>query len=633
MPAGRTEAKPPAPLPSARARIVATLFACLSALSGGTASAQRGDDTPLPEAPTGRQSKTSVFAPGAIAATANPHATRAANAILARGGSAIDAAIAAQAVLTLVEPQSSGIGGGAFALVYDRRDDTVTAWDGRETAPAAADERLFRHPDGQPMTFPEAIASGRAVGVPGVLPMLRAAHRRHGKLPWRWLFEPAIALAREGFDLSPRLHALLQAERLLAADPAARALFYDTQGRAHPVGHRLRNPALADTLEAVARDGETALQVGPIADAIRAAIDARAGTRGLMTASDLADYRPVARAPICHPWRAWIVCGMPPPSSGGIAVAQILALMDASGSTGLAAPVAAGATGPGEPRYDPVAVHRFAEAGRLAYADRARYVADPDFVPAPARLLAADYLAARAALIGERSLGTAPAADPRVIEYPERGTSHLSIVDDDGNAVALTSSIESAFGSRLMVGGFLLNNQLTDFSFTATEAGLPVANRIAARKRPRSSMAPTLVFDRRTVADGAATDAARGPLAMVTGSPGGAAIINYVARTLILTLQDGLDPQVAIDAPNLGSRNGPTELEPSAQAPMLRAALRARGHDVIEHALNSGLHSLVRECRPATDPPTGSPAGPPTCGWRGAADSRREGLASGAERR
>jgi gamma-glutamyltranspeptidase/glutathione hydrolase len=567
-----------------------------------------------PEAASGFIPKAAVTARNEMVATANPHASRAGLAMLLRGGTAIDAAVAAQMVLTLVEPQSSGIGGGAFLLHRDAKTGAVVAWDGRETAPAAADERLFTGPDGKPLAFFEAVVGGRSVGVPGTVRLLEAAHARHGRLPWATLFEPAIRLATEGFEVSPRLNALLATERHLKRDATAARYFYAADGTPWPVGHRLRNPELADTLGQIARRGSLALHTGPIARDLVAAVQGHPTNPGLLDAHDLAFYRPVARAPLCTAYRRWVICGMPPPSSGGIAVAQILAIVEAAGGPALAGP-------DGSLHAD--GVHVLAEASALAFADRNRYLADPAFVSLPAGLLAARYLAARAALIGERAMGRAlpgdpdglprAAADEATLEQPS--TSHLSIIDAAGNAVAMTTTIEDQFGSRTMVRGFLLNNQLTDFSFAATEGGAPVANRVQAGKRPRSSMAPTLVFER---AGGTDDTPQRGELVMAIGSPGGSQIIGYVARTLLLTLRDGLGLQEAIAMPNLGSRNGPLELEAGRVPPAVAEALRARGHDIRETVMTSGLQGIVRHCER-----------PGRCTLVGGADPRREGLVLG----
>ncbi|MFM1989415.1 MAG: gamma-glutamyltransferase [Pseudomonadota bacterium] len=591
--------------------VAAVLVVVLGLASPQSARAQAPSQ---PEGASGFAPKAAVSAKNEMVATANPHATRAGLEMLLRGGTAIDAAVAAQMVLTLVEPQSSGIGGGAFLLHRDARTNGVVAWDGRETAPAAADERLFIGADGKPLAFLDAVVGGRSVGTPGAVRMLEAAHARHGRLPWATLFGPAIRLATEGFEVSPRLNTLLASERFLKRDPAAARHFYAPDGTPWPVGHRLRNPELADTLAQIAKRGSLALHTGPIARDIVAAVQGHPTNPGLLTERDLAFYVPVEREPLCTPYRRWVVCGMPPPSSGAIAVAQILGIVDAARGPALAGP-------DGTLRAD--GVHVLAEAGALAFADRNRYVADPAFVAPPKGLVAPRYLASRAALIGERAMGRAAPGDPdgmpraaveeATLEQP--ATSHLSIVDAAGNAVAMTTTIEDQFGARTLVRGFLLNNQLTDFSFAATEGGAPVANRVQGGKRPRSSMAPTLVFERAGGPDDAPR---RGELVMSVGSPGGSQIIGYVARTLLLTLRDGLELQSAIAMPNLGSRNGPLEIEAGRMPAGLAEALRARGHEVRELPMTSGLQGIVRRCdRPGR------------CTLVGGADPRREGLVLG----
>jgi gamma-glutamyltranspeptidase/glutathione hydrolase len=579
----------------------------------------------LPEGASGYQPKPGWHVRRMAVAAANPLATDAGFQVLKAGGNALDAAIAVQMVLTLVEPQSSGIGGGAFLLHWDGRE--VAAWDGRETAPAEADERLFLRADGTPLSMAEAVVGGRAVGVPGVVRMLEAAHRVHGKLAWARLFEPAITLAEQGFRVSHRLHAQLAADAPIARDALARAYFFAADGRPHPVGHVLKNPALAEILRAIAARGSAALHEGPIAVDMVARVRGHATHPGRLAAADLRSYAPQRRVPICTDWQArpdtrYRVCGFPPPSSGHLTVMQILGLLERAPAAGLAAgPVPA--LSDGVPGAD--WLHRYAEAARLAFADRNQYIADPAFVPAPGgdwrSLLAAPYLAQRAALIGEKSLGLAPAGQPGaqpvafapMAAQPEGGTSHISIVDAEGRAVAMTTTIEAAFGARLMAdggtgrpGGYLLNNQLTDFSLAPADAqGRPIANRVQPGKRPRSSMSPTLVFE------GSAGDER---LVMSLGSPGGTAIIHYTAKALIGSLQWGLDAQRAIDLPNFGSFNGPvTTLERGRFAPATAAALRARGHTVNEIDMTSGLQALQRT----------------SAGWHGGADPRREGVVAG----
>ncbi|GIX52274.1 gamma-glutamyltranspeptidase/glutathione hydrolase [Sphaerotilus sulfidivorans] len=567
-----------------------------------------------PEIATGQQAArpASRHARFAVAA-ANPLATEAGRQMLARGGSALDAAIAVQMVLTLVEPQSSGIGGGAFLLHWDGQ--RVQAFDGRETAPAAADERLFLTPEGKPMAFMDAVVGGRSVGVPGTVRMLEMAHAQHGRLRWAALFEPAIRLAETGFPVSPRLHAMLQADAHLRKDPTAAAFFYQPDGTPWPVGHRLKNPELAEVLRRLARDGSRALHEGEIAQAIVAKVQGHPGNPGRMTLADLAGYHAKAREAICHDHtagsRRWKICGFPPPSSGAIAVGQILGLMARTGAA--QEPLA---TDTGLPSAD--WLHTYMEASRLAFADRAQYLGDPDFVPAPGgdwrSLLDPAYLDARARLIHAQRAPTAPAGVPGPVrtsfapmaEQIEYGTSHISIVDAEGRAVSMTTTIEDAFGARQMVRGFLLNNELSDFSFAPADAtGRPVANRVEPGKRPRSSMAPTLVFD------------AEGRLAASAGSPGGALIIHYTARTLHGLLQWRLDPQAAIDLPNFGTTGGPVVLEKGRFPAPVIEALKARGHEVREQDMTSGLQAIAR----------GTQDGRTI--WRGGADPRREGVVLG----
>ncbi len=565
------------------------------------------DRPATPEAASGfRPGLQTAIATRHMAAAANPLATEAGREILRAGGSAVDAAIAMQMVLTLVEPQSSGIGGGAFLLHFDGKQ--AQAFDGRETAPMADDENLFMA-GGKPMAFYDAAVGGRSVGTPGVLRMLETAHRQHGKLAWARLFEPTIVLADGGFPVSPRLHTLLKDEKFLARDPAARAYFYDAEGKPKAVGTTLRNPPLAATLRAVAAGGADAFYRGEIAAEIVRAVGSHANA-GKLAESDLAAYEAKERTPVCTDYKRWRVCGMPPPSSGGIAVAQMLGIFSVR-NIAVVPPVQTG--GQLQPQAD--AVHLFSEAGRLAFADRNLYVADPDFIPVDwIALTHPRYLADRAALIGERSMGRAQPGVPAgytmtwaADEAQRIATSHISAVDGFGNAVSMTTSIEDQFGARLMVRGFLLNNQLTDFSFAPSEAGKPIANRVQPGKRPRSSMAPTLVFD-----------PASGELLATVGSPGGSQIIGYVAKTLVSLLDWDLDIQQAISLANFGSRNGPTEVEQGRIDRSVIEGLQARGHEVREIPMTSGLQGIVR-----VSLADGRRA------WAGGADPRREGVALG----
>ena len=528
-----------------------------------------------------------------MAAAANPLAAEAGREMLRQGGSAIDAAIAMQAVLTLVEPQSSGIGGGAFIMLWD--GNRVQAYDGRETAPAGATERLFLKPDGQPMAFTAAQIGGRSVGTPGVLRALELAHKKTGHLPWARLFEPAIRLSEHGFAISPRLHSLIAADRFIPQSPEMAAYFLNADGTPKATGTLLKNPALAAVFKRIAEEGPDALYQGPIADEIARKVQGHRNA-GSLSEADLAGYAAKERAPLCTDYKRWKICGMPPPSSGGIAIAQILGTLQALQARdprlAIAPMTPLKSASPAGLEPTPEAVHLIAEAGRLAFADRALYVADADFVPVPvAGLVAPDYLARRAALIGERSLGIAQPGQPAGIQVayaPDRSplrisTSQVVAVDDQGGAVSMTTTVESAFGSHLMVQGFVLNNQMTDFSFIPEENGQPVANRVQPGKRPRSAMAPTLVFDRHS-----------GELLAALGSPGGSQIIEYVSKSLVAMLDWQLDPQAAISLPNFGSRNGATELETGLFSPALKQALRDKGHALSEIEMTSGIQAIVR---------------------------------------
>lgn len=552
-----------------------------------------------------------------MAAAANPLAAEAGREMLRQGGSAIDAAIAMQAVLTLVEPQSSGIGGGAFILLWDGKQ--VHAYDGRETAPAGATPRLFLKADGQPMAFTAAQIGGRSVGTPGVLRALEMAHKQTGHLPWATLFEPAIRLSERGFAISPRLHALIAADRHIPKSPDMAAYFLNADGTPKATGTLLKNPALANVFRRIAKEGADALYQGPIAEEIARKVQGHRNA-GSLSVADLAGYTAKARTPLCNDYKQWTVCGMPPPSSGGIAIAQILGTLQAleARDPRLAiapmTPVKSTSAAGLEPT--PEAVHLIAEASRLAFADRGLYVADADFVPVPvAGLVAADYLATRAALIGERSLGVAKPGQPAGIQVayaPDRSplrisTSQVVAVDDRGGAVSMTTTVEAAFGAHLMVQGFVLNNQLTDFSFIPEEHGQPVANRVQPGKRPRSAMAPTLVFDRQS-----------GELLAALGSPGGSQIIEYVSKSLVAMLDWQLDPQAAISLPNFGSRNGATELEAGLFSPALKQALRDKGHALSEIDMTSGIQAIAR-----TQDAQGKVM------LSGGADPRREGEALG----
>jgi gamma-glutamyltranspeptidase / glutathione hydrolase len=583
-----------------------------------------------PEIATGyRKDMTAVTTAHYAVATANPLATQAACDVLDEGGTAADALVAAQAVLGLVEPQSSGVGGGGFLLYYDAAANSVQAYDGRETAPAAASEWYLRWVSDTDRSEPkpDTRASGRSIGVPGIVAMLADVHQQHGKTPWRDLFAPAVSLADDGFDISPRLAAAIaDAAKDLKVDPQAAEYFLNPDGGPKTSGTTLTNPAYAKTLGVIASDPRS-FYTGDTAKAIVAAAADTSGGRtpSMVTVQDLANYRAKQREPICVPYRDKEVCGMPPPSSGGIAVAAALGMLQRFPMADHK-PTEMDRNG-GKPSV--MGVHLISEAERLAYADRDKYVADTDFVPLPGgtpnTLLNSDYLAQRAALISEqRSMGTAKpgefgASESTPPPVPEHGTSHISVVDSLGNAASLTTTVESQFGSFHMVDGFLLNNQLTDFSAEPTDAdGMPVPNRVAPGKRPRSTMAPTLIFER----DGGN----RGPLFATVGSPGGSVIIQFVVKTVVGMLDWGMDPQQAVGMVDFGAANSP-KTNVGGEHPAIDTAnngdddplvtgLRQLGHQVDLADQSSGLSAIVRA----------------TPGWTGGADPRREGLVMGDPR-
>lgn len=586
-----------------------------------------------PEVATGyRTDMTPVRTSSFSVVTANPLATQAACEVLRDGGTAADALVTAQAVLGLVEPQASGLGGGGFLLYFDAAAGEVQAYDGRETAPAAATENYLRWVSETDRTEPkpDARASGRSIGVPGIVRMLTEVHADHGKTGWRDLFAPAVRMADDGFDISPRLAAAIDdAAPELKLDRQAAEYFLNGDGSPKTEGTRLTNPAYSKTLGVIATDPQ-AFYTGAIArDIVAAAADASGGrTPSLMTVEDLASYSVKEREPLCRPYRGREICGMPPPSSGGIAVLATLGILE---HFPMADHKPSGVDLNGG-RPSVMGVHLISEAERLAYADRDKYVADTDFVPLPGgspdTLLGSDYLAGRAALISEQhSMGTAkpgefgPPTSPGP-PVPEHGTSQVSIVDSQGNAASLTTTVESAFGSFHMVDGFLLNNQLTDFSAEpAGPDGAPVANRVQPGKRPRSTMAPTLIFDQ---AQGRAGE--RGRLYAVLGSPGGAVIIQFVAKTIVGMLDWGLDPQQAVSMVDFGAANTP-KTNVGGEHPIIDTSdngghdplvqgLRALGHQVDLADQSSGLSAITRD----------------STGLIGGADPRREGLVMGDTR-
>jgi len=531
---------------------------------------------------------------------ANRYAAEAGREMLRAGGSAADAAIAVQLVLNLVEPQSSGLGGGAFLLYWDAGKSELKAFDGRETAPASARPDRFLV-DGKPMPFTAAVRSGLSVGVPGIARLTETVHARYGRLPWARLFEPAIRLAQEGFEVSPRLHALLRAAGPDSFTPAARRYFFTATGSAWPVGHILKNPELASTLKRIAAEGARGFYEGPVAEAIVQAVADAPTAPGGMTLQDLAGYTVKERATVCIGYRGDKVCGVGPPSSGGPAVAQTLGLLEPFDlGKGRAAAL------------QPQAMHLIAEAEKLAYADRSLYLGDPDFVTIPDGLLDARYLGERRALMdplramAKPQPGVPPGASRqsfgRDATRERTGTSQISVIDDDGNALSMTTTIEGGLGSQIWVAGFLLNNELTDFSFVPVDAdGKPVANAVAPGKRPRSSMAPTIVFD------------TAGRVMAVLGSPGGGRIPLYVLKTLVAIIDWGLDAQAAADLLNFGSQGDGFEIELDGAAIWPALALRALGHQIVPSDLTSGTHVIVRR----------------GAKLEGGADDRREGAALG----
>jgi len=609
------------PVPAIRALLAALLSAALATGCGtakvDVASAPR-QDAPAPEQASGWTNKTVRYAARDMVAAANPLAVDAGVKVLAAGGSAIDAAIAVQMVLNLVEPQSSGIGGGAFMLYYDNATNTLTTYDGRETAPAAAAGDMFRDFRGSERRFFAAVDGGLSVGTPGLLRMLEMAHRAHGRLAWASLFSDAIRMSDAGFAISPRLAAQIagSAPRIVAQGDPVRRYFLHPDGTPKAAGTLLTNPELAATLRRVADGGADAFYAGTLARAIVDKVRGHPTNPGRLTLEDMAGYRAVERPAICADYRRYKVCGMGPPSSGGIAVLQTLGILERFDLR----------------QYAPDsldAVHLVSEAYRLAYADRAKYVADRDFVGVPvAGLVAPGYLRERAASIRmDRSMGVpvagAPAGAVSRLGIDDSlglpSTSHISIVDRYGNAVSMTTTIEFGFGSLQMVGGFLLNNQLTDFAFSPSDAqGNPVANRVEPRKRPRSSMSPTIVFD------------AENRVEAIIGSPGGANIIQYVVKTLLGLIDWDMNIQQAIDLPNFGAQAGATTtIERQTRLVELSAGLEARGHTVRIASENSGLQGIVFNGMRGPGTPGGLARDPGAGRWAGGADPRREGTAAG----
>jgi len=579
---------------------VPALALLIAASLAGAAQAQQLSDQIAPEAATGTGARQIVTAETQMVSAANPLAAQAGIDILRAGGSAADALVAVQTVLGLVEPQSSGLGGGAFALWYDAETGEVTTYDARETAPGAAGPDLFLDDNGEPLAFFDAVVGGRSVGVPGVPRLLEKMHAEHGRLDWAALFDPAIELAEDGFAVSPRLAGLLEGEiDRLDRQEAARAYFFGEDGAPLGEGTRLANPEYAQTLRTLAADGADAFYSGAIAEAIVAAVTGFGDNPGEMTTDDLARYEVIEREPVCVPYRAYEVCGMGPPSSGGLTIGQILSML---------AHYDIATLGPD----DPTSWRLIGDATRLAFADRGRYMADSDYVDMPEGLLNADYLAERARLLERPNAlppeqvapGEPPWDDAQLrldgLELEQPATSHFVIIDGEGNIASVTASIESAFGSRLMAAGFLLNNQLTDFSFRADMDGEAVANRVDGGKRPRSSMSPTIVLQ-----DGQPRHA--------LGSPGGATIIPFVARTIIALVDWEMDMQQAISMPHMVNMFGDYVLEEGTAAEETAAMLEMSEFSIAVRPLTSGLQGI------SITPD----------GLEGGADPRREGVALG----
>lgn len=578
--------------------LVRPLLGCAAlALLAGTTTAQQST-SPQPEHGTGISSLKKATSTDYMVVTANPVATAVGRDVIAEGGTAADAAVAVQLVLNLVEPQSSGIGGGAFALLHTAGDSNLTTYDGRETAPKSANEELFLDDQAQPIGFWRAVIGGRSVGTPGTLKLLERMHADHGRVPWAELVQPAIDLARDGFEVSPRLAKSISSSRGLANFAQTREYFFPN-GVPLKAGSLLKNAAFAELLDEIAIEGADAFYAGELPKQISTLVQSTLSNPGLLTSDDIEAYQIKVREPVCMEYRQHKICGMGPPSSGMTTVGQILGILQHFDMSSMPSSVQG--------------YHHFIEASRLAYADRGRYSADSDFVDVPVSgFLDASYLKSRAALIkpdqsiGRADAGVPPGANVATVDglnFDRSGTSHISIIDKYGNALSMTTTIENGFGSRLMVSGFLLNNELTDFSFVAEKDGLPVANRVESGKRPRSSMSPTIVYD------------AEGGLKYIIGSPGGSRIISYVALSLVRLIDWNATLDETMQAGHLLSRNGPVDIEAGAaiDTPELIDGLKALGHEVKVRDLNSGLSAIsVTES-----------------GFSGVADPRREGVAAG----
>ncbi len=557
---------------------LAFLVSCVFALATPNTPAI-GQYENFPEADSGLKEQKGGTANSFMVAAANPIAVKAGFDAIQAGGNALDAALVTQLVLNLVEPQSSGIGGGAFIVFWDNKEKELFVYDGRETAPATATEDRFLQADGNAMERLEAIVGGKSVGVPGLLRAMELSHGRHGRLPWRELFEPAITVARKGFAISPRLHRLLEVDSELPNMDVAGEHYYQSDGSPKPVGRILKNPKMAKTLARLATDGANAFYTGALAEAIVETVQHATRNPADLTLSDLSAYKAKERKPLCGSYRQFKICSAPAPTSGGIGVIQTLGLLERYDLPSM------------EP-WTAEAIHLFVEASRLVYADRAAYIADPEFVPVPqSGLIDRGYLAERSNLINPlQRMAKAIAGSPPQkgkplnapgISFERPSTTHISVIDAEGNAVSMTSTIEGAFGSRLMVGGFLLNNQLTDFSYRAAADGRTVANSVDGGKRPRSSMSPVIVFNKDN------------EVVAVSGSPGGMAIVPLVAKTLIAMIDWNLTPQEATNLPNVLMFGSTVFLEQGTEIERHKETLTALGHRVRVGNFPSGVHALA----------------------------------------
>lgn len=576
-----------------RLLLLSSLFLSQSLFASGQVT-----DAVAPEQTIAISEKKLVTAQHEMVATANPIATQVGYDVLKSGGSAIDALVAVQMTLGLVEPQSSGLGGGAFAVYYDAKNKQLTTFDGRETAPMKATPELFQDDNGKPFKFYDAVVGGRSVGTPGTIKLMAELHKRYGRKPWSDLLKPAEKMALDGFIVSPRLaHSVESNKAHLSRYPETKAYFFNLDNSPIQAGQRLKNLAYARTLSELAMHGPDIFYHGKIGKDIVRQVNHVVDNPGVLSEADLANYQVKQRKPVCLPYKQYDICGMGPPSSGGLTVGQIMGITEQFNLAKM---------GPNSPE----AWQIIGDASRLAFADRGRYMADTDYVPMPQGLLDPGYLKARAQLITPgKALAHVAAGEPEwrhpvkqaddiAIEFPS--TSHIVIIDKDGNAVSITTTIESAFGSKLMVDGFLLNNELTDFSFKSYENGYPIANRLEPGKRPRSSMSPTIVMK-------------EGKPYLLIGSPGGSSIIGYVVKTLIANLEWGMNIQQAISLPNAINRFGTFELEKGTKAEALKGPLEKMGYKVAIKDLNSGAQGIEIQSGKLY----------------GGADPRREGLVLG----